>query len=160
MMNLKLPIPGIHWITEEGCDIERMPIDSVLRQALSDDEQQFRTGCSLLNSLCGYGRAEAGVFLLGLLRCYPHDLTRLTCIVQSLSSYPSAQTVTALADELRRVKGSNTTRGYLLSIVKTLKAFPFELVNQEVEQLCADRQIGVRLRQRLQSLTEVDQDGW
>jgi hypothetical protein len=40
------------WITKEGFfDPAQFPIDGVLNQALSDDDQQFRSGLNLLQSM-------------------------------------------------------------------------------------------------------------
>ena len=59
---------NVPWITKEGhFDPAQFPIDSILQQALSDDDQEFRTGLNMLRSMYGHGRMEAGVFLLGVL---------------------------------------------------------------------------------------------
>jgi len=149
----KVSFTNIPWLTEQGIDLSRLPIDSVLRQALSPNEEQFRTGCTLLNSMSHGGRAEAGVFLLGLLRQYSDDYARLTSIAEALGSFPTAATVDALASELRRVKGSSSTRGYLRRIIDTLEKFPAQLVDQQIEELSSDPQVGTRFRQRLRSMT-------
>ena len=149
----KISVAGLPWLTEQGLDLSRFPIDSVLRQALSPDEQQFRTGCSLLKSMSHGGRVEAGVFLLGLLRQYPEDYARLTLIAEALGSFPSPATVDALASELRRVKGSSSTRGYLRRIIDTLEQFPEQLVGEQIQELSSDPQVGTRFRRRLRSLT-------
>ena len=141
------------WLTEQGIDLSRIPIDSVLRQALSPNDEEFRTGCALLNSMSHGGRAEAGVFLLGLLRLYPNDFARLTSIAEALGSFPTVATVDALASELRRVKGSSSTRGYLRRIIDTLEKFPAQLVDEQIEELSSDPQVGTRFRQRLRSMT-------
>ena len=65
-MDLKKVLGDVPWITKEGYfDLAQFPIDGVLKQALSDDDQQFRTGLSMLGSMYGHGRTEAGVFLMG-----------------------------------------------------------------------------------------------
>ena len=102
--------PTLPWLTLGGLDPSRFPIASILQQALSPNDELFRSACSLLSSICHAGRPEAGVFLLGLLRQYSADYVRLTIIVGALASFPTAATVDALASELRRVKGSNSTR--------------------------------------------------
>ncbi|MGH6640436.1 MAG: hypothetical protein ACREBY_17780 [Polaromonas sp.] len=148
----KISIAVAPWLTEQGLDFARFPIDSVLQQALSPDEKQFRTGCSLLKSMSYGGRVEAGVFLLGLLRQYPEDYARLTLIAEALASFPAVATVDALASELRRVKGSSSTRGYLRRILETLEEFPAQLVEEKIEELSSDPQVGTRFRQRLRSM--------
>ena len=149
----KIPVVEVPWLTEQGLDLSRLPIDSVLRQALSPNEEQFRTGCTLLGSMSHGGRVEAGVFLLGLLRQYPEDYGRLTLIAEALGSFPSVATVDALASELRRVKGSSSTRGYLRRIISTLERFPAQLVEEQIQELSSDPQVGTRFRQHLRSIT-------
>lgn len=140
------------WLTAQGIDLALFPIDSILRQALSTDETAFRTGCTLLGSMSHAGRAEAGVFLLGLLQCYSDNYARLTLIAEALNSFPTEATVTAFASELRRVKGSSATRGYLRRIIDTLEKFPPQLVSEQIEKLASDPQVGMRFRQRLRSM--------
>lgn len=159
----KVSLANIPWLTEQSFDLSRVPIDSVLQQALSSDEAKFRTGCTLLKSMSHGGRAEAGVFLLGLLRHYCDDYARLTQIAEALGSFPTAATVDALASELRRVKGSSATRGYLRRIIDTLEHFPAQLADRQIEELASDPQVGTRFRQRLRSMTLRDMDrqyGW
>jgi len=139
-------------MTEQGLDLSRLPIDAVLRQAVSQDEQQFRSGCSLLNSMCYAGRIEAGVFLLGLLKYYPEDYARLTQVAEALASFPTVATVDAIAAELRRVKGSSSTRSYLGRLIDTLERFPAKIADAPIQELSSDPKVGTRFRQRLRSL--------
>ena len=148
----EVPLVEAPWLTAEGLDLSRFPIDSVLRQTLSANEEEFRTGCSLLNVMSHRGRVEAGVFLIGLLGQYPDDYRRLTLIAEALGSFPTAATVRALAAELRRVKGSSATRGYLRRIIDTLERFPPQLVEEQIHELSSDPQVGARFRQRLRTL--------
>ena len=149
----KADFANVPWLTEQGLDLSRIPIDSVLRQALSSDAEQFRSGCTLLKSMSHGGRAEAGVFLLGLLRLYSDDYVRLALIAEALGSFPTMATVDALASELRRVKGSSSTRAYLRRIIDTFSNFPAQLVDEQIEELSSDPQVGARFRQRLRSMT-------
>lgn len=148
----KISVAEAPWLTEQGLDLSRFPIDSVLRQALSPDEEQFRTGCALLKSMSYGGRVEAGVFLLGLLRLYPEDYARLTLIAEALGSFPTEATVDALASELRRVQGSSSTRGYLRRIIDTLGQFPAQLTEERIQELSSDPRVGARFRQHLRSM--------
>ena len=44
------------WITKEGYfDPGKFPIDSALKQALSNDDQEFRSGLNLLSSMYSCG---------------------------------------------------------------------------------------------------------
>ncbi len=148
----KVPLVEAPWLTAQGLDLSRFPIDSVLRQALSPNEEAFRTGCTLLNAMSHGGRVEAGVFLIGLLSQYPDEYRRLTVIAEALGSFPTVATVGALAAELRRVKGSSATRGYLRRIIDTLESFPAQLAGEQICELSSDPQVGTRFRQRLRTL--------
>ena len=149
----KFGISGLPWITEEGTlDLSLFPIDSVLKQALSPDDQQFRSGCTLLGSMSHSGRAAAGVFLLGLLGQYPQNYARLSVIAEALAGFPTPATVDALTGELRRVKGSSATRGYLRRVLATLERFPAALVEARIEELASDPRVGARFRQRLRAM--------
>ena len=67
-MKTKRPKSRLPGITKDGfIDPAQFPIDSVLKQALSDDRQDFQSAVSLLRSMYNYERKEAGVFLIGLL---------------------------------------------------------------------------------------------
>jgi hypothetical protein len=73
------------WITKDGSfDPAQFPIDSVLKQAVSDDDQQFRSGLSLLGLMYGHGRTEAGVFLVGLLVVCDDDWEKRIKIVEAM----------------------------------------------------------------------------
>ena len=55
-------------MTKDGfLDPVRFLIEPVLKQALSDDRQEFHSAVGLLRSMYNYERKEAGVFLIGLL---------------------------------------------------------------------------------------------
>ena len=142
------------WLTKDGIDLSQYPIDSVLRQAVSRDDAEFRSGCILLKSMCHLGRAEAGIFLLGLVTHHPDDYSRLTVTVEALASFPTVASVRVLASELRRVKGSSATRAYLRQVIDTLERFPPELAEESIEALSSDPHVGARFRQHLRAIVQ------
>lgn len=148
------------WLNEDSLDLSRVPIGSIFQQSLSANEDLFRDGCKLLNSLCHGGRVEAGVFLLGLLRQNSDNYARLTAIAEALTAFPTAATVDALASELLRVKGSNATRGYLRRIIDTLEHFPDNIAQARILELSSDPRIGTRFRRRLQSIAFGTFNDW
>ena len=132
------------------------PIDGVLRQALSSKEQEFRSACSILKSMCSAGRIEAGVFLLGLQKRYPENYERLTLIADALEWFQYPETVQAFATELRRVQGSSLTRRYLRRVIDALKRFPPELAGETIQSLSSDPLVGKRFRQHLRDFANGD----
>ena len=144
---------GVPWITKEGTlDLREFPIDSVLKQGLGEKEEKFRTGCRLLGSMHRLGRAEAGVYLLGLLRYWRHDLSRLAVVVENLALCHTPVCADALFSELRRVPSSNETRGYLKTVLKSLSHFPVELVADGLEELADDRSFSYKMRHKFREL--------
>src|SRR6266481_4308899 len=79
------PKPRLPSITEDGFrDPAQFPIDSVLKQALSDDRQEFQSAVSLLRSIYNHDRKEAGVFLIGLLLTCGDDWEKRRAIANAL----------------------------------------------------------------------------
>ena len=136
-----------------------IPIDSVLRQAFSEDAAQFRGACTTLETMALAGRREAGLFLLGLLSFYRDDLERLSPVVRALRVFPAPETVDALAAELRRIPSTNHTRTYLNGVFEALTGFPDDLVLDRLTELSADRSFSVKWRRKFQTALEGTADG-
>jgi hypothetical protein len=148
------------WITKDGSlDLTRFPIDGVLKQALSNDDQEFRTGLNLLMSMSGYGRTEAGVFLMGLLVVSDDDWEKRIKIVEALQGINTKPCADLLFGELRRVKNSNTTRRYLAAIIKVLAAMPTELTEAGFESLAQDKSFSQKMRDKFQAVLRQDRLG-
>jgi hypothetical protein len=149
------------WITKEGfLDLAQFPIDSVLKLALSDDDQQFRSGLNLLQSMYVHGRQEAGVFLLGLLVTCDDDWERRTRIVEALKGIDTKPCADLLFGELKRVKSSNTTRRYLASVIKALTLMPSELIEAGFESLAQDKSFSQKMRDKFKAVLRKDHDGY
>lgn len=145
----------VPWLSADGyLDLGKFPIDGVLRQSLSSDDEKFRTGCRTLGSMLNFNRPEAGVHLLGLLKYYAGDLKRLEVVVEQLSQFHHVATADALIAEFRRIKGSNTTRRYLNCVLRSLSHFPGRLVVAGLEELGADASFSPRWRAKFRELNE------
>ncbi len=130
------------------------PIDGVLRQALSDDDEEFRSGLSMLSSMYGHGRLEAGVFLLGVLvNCEDNWEKRIT-IVEVLTGIRTKPCADILFRELKRVKSSNTTRRYLGAVIKVLSSMPSELIDEGFEALAKDTSFSPKMRDKFRAVIE------
>ena len=154
-MDLK-KLPGdVPWISKEGYfDPGKFPIDSALKQALSDNDQEFRSGLSLLSSMYGHGRTEAGVFLLGLLANCEDNWEKRISIVEAMTGINTKPCADLLFGELKRVKSSNTTRRYLGAIIKVLSTMPSELVEERFEALAEDKSFSPKMRDKFRGVLE------
>ena len=154
-MDLKKLLGNVPWITKDGnFDLTRFPIDNILKQALSEDDQEFKTGLSVLSSMCGYGRTEAGVFLMGvLLNCDDNWEKRIT-IVEAMKFIHTKPCANLLFGELKRVKSSNTTRSYLASVIKVLSSMPSELTEEGFRALAEDRSFSPKMRDKFRAALE------
>jgi hypothetical protein len=156
-------LPNVPWITSDGhFDPTKFPIDSVLKQALSEDPDTLRTGCTMLGSMAAHGRTEATVHLLGLLRWYQDDLERLSMVVEQLSA--AAQDLVegkpeliakTLVGELRRVKSSNKTRRYLGGVLDVLSRLPAKVALPRLEDLADDKSFSPKMRAKFRAEAEA-----
>ncbi len=154
-MDRKRLLGNVPWITNEGYfDQAQFPIDSVLKQALSNDDQEFRTGLSMLSSMYGHGRTEAGVFLLGVLVNCEDNWEKRIRIVEALTGIHTKPCADLLFGELKRVKSSNTTRLYLAAVIKVLSSMPSELMEEGFETLAEDTSFSPKMRDKFRAVLE------
>jgi hypothetical protein len=155
-MDPKKLLGNVSWITKQGYfDPAQFPIDSVLKQALSDDDQEFRTGLSMLSSMYGHGRMEAGVFLLGVLVNCDDNWEKRIKIVEAMSGIHIRSFADLLFGELKRVKSSNTTRRYLAAVIKVLSSMPLALIEEGFETLAEDRSFSPKMRDKFRAVGEA-----
>jgi hypothetical protein len=157
-------IGKVSWLTKGGSvDLAKFPIDSVLTQAIDADPGKFRSGVGLLRSMCGHGRREAGVYLLGLLVASDDNLERRAIIVEALRDVRTKPSADLLFAELRRVKSSNTTRRYLGTVIKVLASMPRELIEDGFAELAADKSFSQKMRDKFRAVISRDSgldDDW
>jgi hypothetical protein len=162
-MDPKKLLGNVPWITIEGYfDPAQFPIDGVLKQALSDDDQEFRTGLNMLRSMYGHGRTEAGVLLLGVLMNCEDNWEKRIRIVEAMTGMHTKPCADLLFGELKRVKSSNTTRLYLGAVIKVLSSMPSALIEEGFETLAEDRSFSPKMRDKFRAVLEkgVFEDYW
>ena len=139
-------LENLPWITADGFEPAKFPIEVPIRQCLDSTSQQFRDGCKFLGVMASRGRVDAGIFLLGLLRYCEDDLAVATIIVECLKDFHDAQCVRALVGELHRVPSSNRTRRYLDSVINALRLLRVESVKGVFEELARDTGFSYKMR--------------
>ena len=143
------------WITKDSTlDMTRFPIDNVLKQALSQDDQEFRTGLSMLSSMCRHGRTEAGVFLMRVLLNCDDNWEKRIKIVEAMKGIDTKPCADLLFSELKRVKSSNTTRRYLGAVIKVLSDMPPELIEDGFQTLAEDGSFSPKMRDKFRAVLE------
>ena len=151
-MKTKSRFPGI---TEDGfLDPAQFPIDPVLKQALSDDRQEFHSAVSILRCMYNYERAEAGVFLIGLLLTCGDDWEKRRAVATALYDVQTEGCVNVLFGELKRVKNTNSTRRYLNEVIDVLSCMPPALVRSGFEELAKDKSFTPRMRAKFQTVQD------
>ena len=152
---------GVPWITKDGYfDLAKFPIDSVLKQALRDNDQDFRSSCRTLASMYIAGRTEAAIFLYGLLVCHGGDIWRKEAIVDALGNVKTKQSADMLFRELRNTVSSNSTRMYINTIVKSLKRFPPEFIMEGLKILLNDKKWSYRMKKKFKDILEELEYGY
>jgi hypothetical protein len=84
------------------------------------------------------GGKEAGVVLLGLFLHYRDDAGRVPMVVSSLGMVHTKAAVSLLVEELHRVPSTNTTRGYLNTVLGALTRLPRALWEPELLKMAQD----------------------
>ena len=163
-VDIKKQLRNVPWITKDGfLDPAKFPIDSVLKQAISQDDQTFRSGLSMLSAMYGHGRTEAGVFLMGVLVNCEDRWEKRIRIVEALTGIHTKPCADLLFGELKRVKSSNTTRRYLAAVIKVLSSMPLELIEEGFETLAEDRSFSPKMRDKFRAVLEkrlFEDHGW
>ena len=157
MKSQRLPpeLANAPWITKEGTlDPGKFPIDVPIRQCLDPRSEAFGHGCRFLGSMAFHGRADAGVFLLGLLRYHEEDPATAATVVESLGDFQDDRCVSALFAELRRVPSSNRTRKYLDTVIRTLLRLPSDKVREGFGEFASDSSFSYRMRAKFTAASE------
>ena len=154
-MHAKKLLGNVPLITKEGCfDPAQLPIESVLKQALSDDDQEFLTGLNMLRSMYAHGRKDAGVFLLGVLVNCEDNWEKRIRIVEVMTGMHTKPCADLLFGELKRVESSNTTRRYLGAVIKVLSSMPSDLIEEGFETLAEDGSFSPKMRDKFRAVLE------
>jgi HEAT repeat protein len=132
-------------------DPAHFPIDSVLKQALSDDRREFDTAVSLLRCMYNYDRKEAGVFLIGLLLTCGNNWEKRRAIATALYDVQTEACVEVLLGEMKRVKNTNSTRRYLKEVIDVLSCMPPPLALPGFEELVAEKSLSPWMRAKVES---------
>jgi hypothetical protein len=152
-MDLRKLFGNVPLITTEGyIDPAHFPIESVLKQALSDDDQEFVTGLNMLRSMYAHGRTEAGVFLLGRFVNCDDNWEKRIRIVEAMTGMHTKPCANLLFGELKRVKNSNTTRRYLRAVIKVLSSMPSDLIEEGFETLAEDKSFSPKMREKVRAV--------
>ena len=144
----------VPWMKDGLIDLTKFPLDSILKQAIGSNAEQFRSACRLLGVMYAGGRTEAGVFLLGLLKFYRNDLAKKTEVVDALKHVPHRQAVDLLFEELELTESSNTSRGYINALLRTLQTFPRRIVEEGFHKLLSDGRWSYKMKRRFQETLE------
>jgi hypothetical protein len=146
-------LSNVPWITKEGFfDPGKLPLESVLQQAVGEEEKQIRGAIRTLALMRHYGRPEAGIFLMGLLWTCGDNWERRVEIVEALQEEKTSACVALLLGELKRLKSSNTTRRYFAQILKTLSVLPADLVSPGLTLLAEDTSFTPKMRAKFEDL--------
>jgi len=155
-------MPNVPWLTKDGyLDLSKLPIDSVLTQAVGDNEEQFRSACRVLASMVSAGRTEAGVFLYGLLRFCGDNRVKKESVVEALGAVRARQSADLLFEELKRTESTNSTRGYINAVLKALRRIPLDLVKDGFAELLRDPKWSYKMKRKFEDiLAEMEYRNW
>lgn len=147
-------------------ELSAVSIRGNIEDALSADLAKSTQGCRVLGCIGAEGRADAVVFLLGLLCFYRDDLKRLEPVVQALGGCFLPVVADALFDEISRVESSNKTRTYLNLVIQVLSGFPKDLAADRFLAMSEDSSHAPKMRAKFRRVAVDffpwlrDEDDW
>ena len=94
------------------------------------------------------------VFLIGLIKFCGNDLARKIEVVESLKHVPLSQATNVLFEELQLTESSNSTRGYINGILRTLRAYPRDVVEEGLNRLLSEPKWSYKIKRRFQEILE------
>lgn len=148
-MKIKELSEKVPWITKDGYfDVNKLPIDNILRRVVYGQDQDWRHALGFLTLMHDSGRKEAGIFLMGYLLSYPDDWKKKEKIVEALRGFNTKECADLMFSEIKRVKSSDTTRGYIDSVLFALSGMPLELIEGGFEDLINDRRFTYRMKDK------------
>lgn len=152
---------GVPWITSTGSiDIAKLPIEPILEQAVGcvgvPDEfrQELRSACFVLTTMASGGRAEAGVFLCGLLGFYADDVDKKMVVVEALGRLECRQAADVLFGELDRIVSSASTRVYIAAVLKALRNLPEDLTVPGFQRMLGDKKWSYKMKDKFEEILE------
>lgn len=146
---------NVPWITKDGyLDLSKYPIDSILKQSLSGEERSFRSACTLLASMYSAGRTEAAVYLYGLFILHRNDRGKKELIIEAFGQVKTPEAASLLFSELNQTESSNSTRGYIDVILKSLHYFPLDLVEDGFDALIEDNRWSYRMKRKFTEILD------
>lgn len=102
----------------------------------------------MLGSMASAGRMEAGVFLYGLLTYCGDDIAKKELVIKALGQVWTKQSAHLLFEELDKTESSNSTKGYINTILKALEEFPLELVEDGFKDLLSNSKWTHRMKRK------------
>ena len=149
------------WLTKDDyLDMAQVSLEHNYRAAVSTNAGEVRNALRVLQMATQHGRADASVFLMGLIGILPADNWELRAATVEALRYTRTETcVGLLVSELRRVKGSNSTRRYLAKILDVLGEFPASLIRHELAALAEEPTVSPKMRRKLFDVAWQARDG-
>lgn len=148
-------LKNLPWITKDGyLDLKKVPIETTLRQAASKNDEEYCAACGMLISLCAHEREEVIIFTFGLLEYYSGNIQRKEQLIKALGFVKTKKSADLLFKELNTTPSSNSTRGYLNTVLKTLSHLPLEIIESGFKNLLADKKWTYRMRDKFREIIE------
>ena len=132
-------------------------MDSVLKQSLSANEEEFRSSCHVLVSMYLAGRTEAAVYLYGLFILCRNDRIKKELIVDTLGHVKTPESASLLFSELSQTESSNSSRRlHQHNSSGSLRRFPLDLVEDGFNGLLNDRRWSYRMRLKFREVLALE----
>jgi hypothetical protein len=144
----------VPWMTEDGFDYSKYPIENLAKDVLSQDDEKFRNAVRMIIQMSIVNREDALIVLFGLFEYYKNDIKKLETIANNLVVINNSKFVDLLFNQINNTKSTNTTRIYLNLIIKSLSRYPPELVLEGFEKLLENKSFSYRMRIKFKDIID------
>jgi len=150
---------NVPWINENGeFDYSKYPIDHPVKDAFSIVEQTFINACRILGNMAHENRMDAGIFLIGLIVYYKHDIERVEILLESLKHFEDELCINFLLDEMSNIEIENAKSKYIDLIINVLNQLPQEMIKEKVRNLITNEKFANDLRNKFLKITGTNKN--
>jgi len=144
---------NVPWLTKDGhIDFKKIPMDSLLKQAIRKDDTEFRGACSFLRMMHMEGIEEAGICLYGLFAHNSRNMKRKEIVIHFLGDIETRESADIMFKELRDIESNNITRGYIDEILKGLSKLPIEYIEEGFQSLLNDKKWSIKMKRKFEDI--------
>jgi len=133
-------------------DLKELPMEVALHNIIDGSDGELRDRCGALLAMHRAGKKEVPIFLFGLMAQNYSNIARKQIIVEALASIETKECANILFRELKDIESNNITRGYIDTILKSIRRFPLEMTSEGIKSLLNDKKWSYKMKAKFEEI--------